>query len=768
MFVKSNPIFYSGFVKSLQNNPDKVSFSSRYSRFKKKCHCQSLHQVVKISSQHLSREENINDLKQVLEGLRTIKQEYPKSGILKRVMAYFNRQYRESRNRALDSLNNTIQAYERKINVLETDKNRVNTKETPIEGELNEAYEWVMAINNIDSIEEHGWSNVRVLLLDEVEPRKVKVPFTEAATGALKRIAESGKLPPSEHLALWKKELNALGREFGNGEIQQDEIFAAMLLAGREHAPEFIRQMDRIKHEEPGLLYPDISRRTFSRQARMFRNLAETVEVVIGKKAAIPLDFKGDKYVRPKEVSEIKNPIVDLKISKAREIVSRMLKDNRRKSPQEALQNLTSKLLAQLEGSKKDFTEDNIKVMAKLFVVSLANDSGNAFSAFAMLLERSLSESELSHFDTPSRQMVDSLVDALAGQGEIDLSQIKSKNDRALELISQMAKEGFSRAEEELNGINKPMLGEEIELNETIEGREDFSDFVARLLEVSRNGRSKEGLVSLSGLFHEIDEYWKTFGSPDPDQFKKALMYQLQAYHPDKFAQFVLDILLIRELNPELSHSFLTSLCQAIGYAGGIDLLKISVIEEVLDMENVREDEEMSEEIKIFEENLDLFKVHNEWLAKMDLDSPPKDVKLGEIEDAVKLQRLFDHPEFKDDVEILLNRYLMQKTFSSTYDNRRVYVEEMTSLMQKYCQVMEPGVKKLGADSLILFAQTLLAVHPDLGAKVLVKVAHEDISVLEDILNTPHWTYFTLHSLRGIFIDSDKFLKQAFPSQKKI
>ncbi|ADI39190.1 hypothetical protein [Waddlia chondrophila] len=724
MSIRSKPLIYSGFIHSLENQSDKSKFSKRYSRFKKRCHCRSLQQVVKVSHQYLSKERDVEDLQRVLGGLRMIKQEYPECSFLKKVMVLFNRRYRVSREKALISLDGTIQAYERKIRALEDLKGE-DAENSGLEAKL----------------EGNHFGNV-----------VFRKGFTEAASAAVKRMAETGKLPPDEHIMLWKKELNALVKKFGSKEVDQDDLYKAVLLVGKEHVPRLIRQMDRIRREEPGFLFPDISRGVLNKQSEFFQHLAKAVADLAEDK----IDLSKPIYSKPVDVAEevdVLSGHINLEGSRAKKMVQQMWKDHRHQSSQIALNNLTIELLALFKEKKVPLpelaNENNIERLAEIFVRALAKDEGDFFSAFAMLLEKSLRESELDDLNSQSQQVVESLIRAMQKYGKIDLSQVKNtRRSQALEMIQARIKIGFSRACNETKGIKKNFREEFLETVDYWKSREDFSDFSDRLLEASKKGGN-----AIRALIAEyIDDK-----APDTDDSTliSALLYQLCNDDQHRFSQFVLNMMLIREQNPGLSHPFLDSLYQGIGFVGGVDLRNVSTIDEILILNNKREGISRDPDAEIFEENFSLFKEKNGRLAKMDPQSPQEGVEKVDIEDAKKLQKLFNHSEFKSDVEALLNEYLENDQLSSTENNRRRFIEKLIPITEKYLPVMlseEAAVP--GGDDLLPFIQALLAVSPSLGGQTLSKIAHEDQKVMGDVKSPFDYHFLTIFAMRDYFKSS--------------
>jgi len=781
MPIRVNPVIYSGFVAVLEN---KSSFSKSYRRFKRKCHCQSLHQVVKVSQQHLSQEDDVEDLKRILEGLRTIKREYPNSSLIKKVIAQFNRQYRTSRERALASLDATIESYEHKIDALERLQQRDPIDSARLKAELDEAHGWVMPVNNLESVRECKWTNIRLLLIHERKPGKGDVQFSEAASAAVKKMVDAGKLPSDEQLKLWQKELKVVERQFGGDGIHLQELYVAMLIAGREHAPQFIQQLARLKREEPGLLFPDISNGSLNRKATLFADLAHAVNaIVVGEELSGQLDLLGQRYEKP----EIDNdPIpgqMGLEVDHARKLVQQMWSDNRERSPQAALAGLTSALGVYLQGSVEEDgslemsvipNEDNITRLAEALVVRLIEDKGGTFSSFALLLERALVDVELDSLDPQSRQIVKALIAAMDEYGGIKYSHIleehEEKRARALTMINDRTAKGFARAVNEVNGEKEPVMREFLSIVNHLKTKEDFPDFADRLLKAADSGKAKQGLHAIKEISDVINEYIRSdpmVNLPQIEGFDyseklSALLYQLHTHDPEKFSQFVLDILLIRERNPDLTHPFLDSLCRGIGFVGGIDPRNMTFIEELLAMGMEGGAFPDDPEVDTFQTNLFLFKQHNGWLAQMDPERPPEGISEREIVDAKKLQRVLDHPEFKKEVVELLNGYVLQDPLSSTEDNRRLFLKRIIPLIKKYTTVMDPNAKTLAADDLMMFVQAVLAVDENFGAMALFKVKHEDIEVLNDLKLNADWAFFSLNQLRSLFDDQEKFLTEKF------
>lgn len=263
-------------------------FSRSYKLLKEKAQCKTLGQIIKLSGRIIEQENDVNELVRLRSGLKSLQanyhvaitQDHPFFALLRRIMPklFINRDEMQ-----LLTLEQNIQQLDHKINNMidRERKERVQFAEE-VQSALSATEQEVLQGGKA----EHA--GIRKLLANQ--------EFVENARQAMRAASSLGRQPAPEAMQKIQGAFAPLYQSYAASEqVDTQDILFAAVLAGSSYAPPFIRQLERLCGQEPGLLFPELADSRVGEEANLFRLYANTVNLTVGEPLAARLDLLWDK-----------------------------------------------------------------------------------------------------------------------------------------------------------------------------------------------------------------------------------------------------------------------------------------------------------------------------------------------------------------------------------------------------------------------------------------------------------------------------------------
>ena len=771
---------YSGFFDTLTAENSKDSFSKRYSRFKKRCHCRSLNQVIGISKEHLDRVDDVEDLKKVLEGLSVVREKYPQSGRWKNIMRIFNANYRKSEAGTLKNLDLTIEAYSSKIDDLS--KIQSNRKEAPIEAILFQNF------CQIASSQENMYEKVQQLLGDS--------EFCHKAEETVRRMSEVSSLPAHETIRIWGAEMGNLVKVVDKTFTAAD-VYLAMLLVGRKFTPLLVRRMEKLKENDPGIVYPVISKHTLEASSSVFRYLANSVNIALGEAQAKQIDLLSERYKDAQydvfsnnDVSKEINSFLSYRpglMMDIRLLIVQMGADYSESTPEVALVNLKNGIRALLEDKAASsfdeqdridvelyLTSDSLDYIVDAVVVKMAREGGeDLFSAFVLLFETSLKHADVHRLDDQSLLVATSFVRSFNHYAEVDMidALTGSHSNQSVGTPDAIASvnEDVQIVEDDSALTRQMELGHSIAIDvlkknkefeqfaEEIQGVADISDFNPFVENLLMN---QSDFNFISSAFLAMTGYSIVENADIIDQREiQQIMYVLFEKNPKAFSLLVTRLSAIKPEELISNKEFYENLCRAADFVSGTDPRNMKIEDgQTLYSQKVRKEID----VELLDRNMRLFLVQNEWLAGVDEKNPPEGVEKSIIVDAKNIQRMVVNEHFKGDVESLLSDYCSLGQHLGTHIRRWYFNQMIEKLIDSYKDQFYPTKETFDEDDFFPFLQAILTVNPEKGNEFLCAMAQEDSVVLERVRSNSDWLCYSMYNFVDYFSDDNKFMMDAF------
>lgn len=752
MSVKSvQPKLYSGYFDTLTTESGKESFHNRYRRFKKRCNCQSLQQLVNLSKVHLSEVNDLDNLEKMLNGLRTVRSEYPQCSRIKSLMHRFNSQYRQRVDHTLKSLDGVIREYEIKLEMAKA--NELIKRVDPLVGVVQNRFSEVSNSNKL------MWNEVQQLLADP--------NFKNQAKDIVEKMANTPELPVDETIRSWGAAMKGLIEQYEKGQLTTTDIKIALLLAGREHTPKLIRYMEALKEREPALAFQLLAENALSMEQVEFSQLAKAVELVLGEDFSNELDlhvyrfeetrrghFKEGKKKIPSEVKRLMDEIDSFE--NAQQLLFQMHEDRFLHGSEQALENFRVGVYAMVEDlyaakaplkntSEIEMVLDPsvVEPMISAIVLELAGKaekgvSTDMFSAFALVLEQCLKETDVSGLTPETNLVVSSLLGAMKTYTGVDLSdafvQKSAAEQQRVNDISLHVRQGHAEMLEDcehksklsieggLDTTVRELLQERRREPDKILQRDDFPKFIEELVDAVKAKEGRENRQVHNQVFSVISLYQQKMGIVEGMKLVleslNDLMFAFSEQNSDQFARFIMR--LGGTLDPDSNIS--KAICHAVDYAAGIDPLKLAGSAPLSPVS--KEQVELTRKIQVFRD-------YNKALAELEPTMHINGIEEKDLEDARKVQRLIDHNSFQRKVNEMEEEYVDRSQVLGTFGARRLLRRRLYELRVEFSKVFDPKLSKsMGSDDYAPFLQAVIAANPALGAKVLRLLSKEDIEII--------------------------------------
>lgn len=744
------PKLYSGFFDPLLKKESKDSFHKQYKHLKKRCHCQTLKQIISISNEHLKKEDDVEDLKKVLEGLRVVREKYPRSSRWKRIFRVYNTQFRNSQDENLKELNSTIFEYVQKIEKLSGE-------------EIKEDHSLLRCLDDrlvAFNYKNSAYDNVKKLLYDP--------NFLSLADETVKSMVAVSNLPTEEVIRNWGEEMGNLVEKCPK-ESNPADIYLAMLFANIENTSKLITRMQKLKNQDPSIMSPLNSKFDPKKTSVIFWDLATSINVALGEEKAKEMDLLGARYREalhdvfetkkiPNAVEEVLDKYPDLQPD-IRNLIVQMKADLEESSPETALENFKEGVCSLFEKkSQKKYFNDlgEFNFFVEALVVLMAQDRlENTFVSFTLVFEACLNQ--MGHLDGETQYIVNCFVDTFKNYTHLDLTGEEPK--QVVEASVERESDEYS-VRPDIKGwdvVTKQMdLGHKNAIQD-LKLRDEYDSFKEETDRISKSWQFRWVMKSYSNL--KIDEVFHVLGGRSLDQIDlkhtQLLMYVIYEKNPEVFSSIVHRLMMMDTAKKEEMGANYVKFCHAVDFVVGIDPRNVKVEDDRLIFEQLVRIEIDAEQL---ERNIRLTKEQFQWLAELDQERPPEGVAKASIHDAKNIVGMLENESFKKDVEEMLSSFCNLGLPFGTEAKRRFFNSRQKEITGKFARSFDPSKNTFSADDYIPFMQAMISVSPELGRDFLVHMAQEDASILESVKSNDDWLFYTMYNLVEYYFDQEKCL----------